>query len=333
MREECFRSGRAARRMLSILAGAAMAMSANLRADPPGLKPGLPGQARVPAEPEDPAVRARILADVRSVQPGKPFRLGVLLEMKPGWHVYWKNPGDAGLATSVEFVLPKGFSAGPLHWPIPERFEQAGNITSFGYEKSVLLWAQITPPRKIRRGGEVRIGARASWLGCKVQCVPGEAELELELAVREDAEADNAGLFARWQRRLPCKVGSAEAGVAVRVGGSVPTTPKWHTIRIELAWQGRVPSKVEWFPGYVRGLELGKPSIRAAGRKTEISVPARAMPGQEPSARTLGSLVAYSHGDGARRAVEVVVPLDRPGGKPARDPSPKTDSPGRSPPR
>jgi DsbC/DsbD-like thiol-disulfide interchange protein len=330
MREERFRFGRAVGRVLSILA-APIAMSANVHADPPGLAPGPPGQADVPAEPEDPGVRAKIAADVRSVQPGKPFRVGMLLEMKPGWHVYWRNPGDAGLATSVEFVLPKGFSAGPLRWPIPDRFEEAGDITSFGYEKSVLLWAQITPPKKLRRGGQVRIGARASWLGCKVQCVPGEAELELKLAVTEDAEADNAALFAQWQRRLPWKAGSAEAGVAVRVSGSAPTGPKWQTIRIELAWQGRMPAKIEWFPGHVRGLELGKPSMRTVGRKTEISVPVRAMPGQEPSARTLRCLVAYSRPDGVRRAVEVV--LRRPGEAPAQDRKPKTNSPGSGPPR
>src|ERR1700722_15895266 len=79
-------------------------------------------------------VRAELLANTSGVQAGKPFWLGVRLTIDPGWHVYWKNPGDAGLPTRVTFTLPNGFSAGPLRFPTPHRFDQPGNIVAFGYE-------------------------------------------------------------------------------------------------------------------------------------------------------------------------------------------------------
>src|ERR1700722_3147986 len=81
-----------------------------------------------------PHVQAELLANTSAIQPGKPFWLGVRLTIDPGWHVYWKNPGDAGLATRVKFTLPNGFSAGPLQFPTPHRFDQPGNIVAFGYE-------------------------------------------------------------------------------------------------------------------------------------------------------------------------------------------------------
>ena len=66
------------------------------------------------------AVQAQILADVSTVSPGVPFHVGVLFKVADGWHIYWKNPGDAGLATAVQWQLPDGFSAGPLRWPQPK---------------------------------------------------------------------------------------------------------------------------------------------------------------------------------------------------------------------
>ena len=90
-------------------------------------------------------VQAELFADVSAIQPGKPFWLGVHITIDPGWHVYWKNPGDAGLPTSATLSLPDGFTAGPLEFPTPSRFEQPGDIVVFGYENSVMLLTQSDP--------------------------------------------------------------------------------------------------------------------------------------------------------------------------------------------
>src|SRR5438067_6037154 len=85
------------------------------------------------AAPPKELVTATLLADVDSVKAGKPFTLGVLLKIKPGWHVYWKNPGDSGLPTRVTWKLPEGFTADELRFPIPTRFDQPGDIIGYGY--------------------------------------------------------------------------------------------------------------------------------------------------------------------------------------------------------
>ncbi len=156
----------------------------------------------VPAAPMS-AVKAQIVADVAAMQPGKPFDVGVLFTIDKGWHIYWKNPGDAGLATSVDWQLPEGFTAGPLRWPQPETFQQPGDIVGYGYEGSVLLVATVTPPKDLPAGRDVQIGAKAAWLGCQEVCVPGHTGLTMKLPVADAAAPANEKLFAEWEAKTP----------------------------------------------------------------------------------------------------------------------------------
>src|SRR4051812_30288621 len=105
--------------------------------------------ARAVVSPKD-LVQAELLADVKTVEAGKPFTVGVLLKIKPGWHVYWINPGDAGRATKVTFNLPEGWKAGELKYPLPVHFDQTGGILGYGYHDEVMLTAQITPPQNLK---------------------------------------------------------------------------------------------------------------------------------------------------------------------------------------
>src|SRR5678815_3819103 len=73
-------------------------------------------------------VKAELLADVSAIQPGQPFHVGVLLKIKPQWHVYWKNPGESGVATILDLKLPEGFKASPVQYPVPRQHEDPGGI-------------------------------------------------------------------------------------------------------------------------------------------------------------------------------------------------------------
>ena len=94
-------------------------------------------------------VRAELLADTNAVVPGKPFTVGLLLRMAPGWHTYWKFSGDAGLPTELKWKLPPGWKVGDIQWPIPLKTIDPGDIETYGYENEVLLMQEITPPAKI----------------------------------------------------------------------------------------------------------------------------------------------------------------------------------------
>ena len=146
-------------------------------------------------------VSGRLLADAAAIAPGGSFLMGVHLRMEPSWHVYWKNPGDAGLATQVQFRLPKGFTAGPLAWPRPMTFRQPGDIVGYGYKDEVLLIARVTAPKTLQPGSTIRLGAGASWLGCADRCVRGKADLSIDLPIAAAARPANEKLFAAWLKR------------------------------------------------------------------------------------------------------------------------------------
>jgi thiol:disulfide interchange protein/DsbC/DsbD-like thiol-disulfide interchange protein len=150
-------------------------------------------------------VVAQLVSENAALHPGTPFAVGLLLRMDPDWHVYWKNPGDSGLPTTIAWDLPAGFAAGSIQWPIPQRIETQGLVT-YGYSRQVLLLAEITAPATLPAGSSVVIRAKASWLACRVECTPGKADLSLSLPVSVSAVARNtawSGLFTDVRRSLP----------------------------------------------------------------------------------------------------------------------------------
>ena len=80
-------------------------------------------------------VRPELLADTNAVVPGKPFMVGLLLRMAPGWHTYWKFSGDAGLPTEMKWKLPPGWKIGDIQWPIPLKTIDPGDIETVRLRK------------------------------------------------------------------------------------------------------------------------------------------------------------------------------------------------------
>ncbi len=108
-------------------------------------------------------------------------RLGVKYVVAPGWHIYWENPGETGIPTTVDLTLPEGFTAGPVRYPGPETFMMPGDLTNYGYEGEVVVLADLTAPAALPGDGEIK--AETHWLVCRAeQCVPGSAALSLSLA-------------------------------------------------------------------------------------------------------------------------------------------------------
>ncbi len=147
-------------------------------------------------------VEATLLADTTAIVPGQTFRLGLLLRMAPGWHTYWENPGDSGLATEFELQLPPSFTAGPTGWPLPKRIIEPGDIQVYAYKGEVLLVRSITTPAAVD-AAEISIPVKATWLVCEAICIPGKADLRLTLPVASSAEPANTGLFAKFTAQLP----------------------------------------------------------------------------------------------------------------------------------
>ncbi|MGE5150002.1 MAG: protein-disulfide reductase DsbD domain-containing protein, partial [Rhodospirillaceae bacterium] len=64
-------------------------------------------------------IRAELVSEVSEVKAGEPFWVGLHFAILPKWHTYWKNPGDSGLPTEINWKLPAGAKADPIVWPAP----------------------------------------------------------------------------------------------------------------------------------------------------------------------------------------------------------------------
>ncbi len=197
------------------------------------------------ADDENP-VRAELISEVKSVQPGHPFWVAIHFKMDEGWHTYWKNPGEVGLPNKVKWDLPEGFEAGKLKWPYPEKIME-GDIAAFAYEGEVLLLSEIKTPASIE-GPEVTLKAEVGWLACKEICLPGEASVTLSLPVTaETPEADerNKDLFSVTRSHLPV----TEPAWGVKVESS------WGKFKLQFAALAQLES-AEFFPIEKRVVEL-----------------------------------------------------------------------------
>jgi DsbC/DsbD-like thiol-disulfide interchange protein len=148
-------------------------------------------------------IQVTLVSERAAIRPGEPFEIGLRMKLKEGWHTYWKHAGDAGLPLHVEWMLPPGFTAGPIEWPAPERI-QTGGLMSYGYGREVLFSTTITPPAEIA-ARSVAIAGAFDWLECKDACVAGFAKLTLAIPVRPGpAELGPAApLFADARARIP----------------------------------------------------------------------------------------------------------------------------------
>ncbi len=153
---------------------------------------------------------ASLEVESTTVVAGKPFWVGLQINLEPNWHVYWKNPGDAGLPVSLTWTLPTGYSAGPIHWPYPQRIS-VPPLMNFGYEGRVLLPVQITPPAHFDGQEKMELMAKAKWVVCQEICLPGSAELSLSLipapkgetATLPESNPETLDLFKKMKVALP----------------------------------------------------------------------------------------------------------------------------------
>jgi len=159
------------------------------------------------------ATKARLVLSAESVRPGDTVLAGVHLKMDRGWHVYWRNAGESGLPTRIEWTLPAGIRAGEIQWPVPEVFT-SGGLTTYVYQGETLLIVPLKVTEKMPRGS-VQLRAKVSWLECQEACVPGSGEVEATLLVgAETKTSSDAGLIETWQKRTP-----ASAPASVYRGG------------------------------------------------------------------------------------------------------------------
>jgi thiol:disulfide interchange protein DsbD len=149
-------------------------------------------------------VKSRLVSEVSAVAAGQSFWVALELDIRDGWHTYWRNPGDSGQATTLTWNLPAGFSAGDIVWPTPHRFELPP-LVNYGYAKHVMHLVQVTAPKDLKIGSPVTLSAKASYLVCSDVCIPEDSNLTLTLptATTGPIDAKDSALFAAARSELP----------------------------------------------------------------------------------------------------------------------------------
>ncbi len=151
-----------------------------------------------------PHVRVDLVAETLHPALGRALALAFDIRPSVGWHIYWMQPGGAGLPPQAAWTLPPGVTAGPLRHPTPSLFTLQGVASNVHAGRVVLLDA-LAVAQGTAVGAPLPVKVALTWLVCSVgECVPEHADLDLHLSVG-DGKADGSSrrLFAKARSALP----------------------------------------------------------------------------------------------------------------------------------
>jgi DsbC/DsbD-like thiol-disulfide interchange protein len=181
-----------------------------------GLPPGA-ARAADDASPwaGDARSAVRLIAGTRTNDSAQ-LRAGIEIRLKPGWHTYWRYPGDAGVPPRFDFSGSQNLKVAEVLWPAPHRLDEAG-LSTIGYDRDVILPLRVTPQDQHK---PVTLRVKLAYAVCEKLCVPAEGSAALALA--GEASTHEARLTAA-ERQVPRKValgaGDALAIRAIRREG------------------------------------------------------------------------------------------------------------------
>ncbi len=245
---------------------------------------------------------ARLALPVETARPGATVTAGVVLEMAPGWHTYWRNPGESGMATEIEWNLPEGVTAGEILWPVPELYSEDDLVTYVHHGTSVLLvplkLSDVLPP------GPLSIRAKVSWLECQVQCVPGSATIEATLKIgTQTTPSQDSNLIAQAQALLPRR----DADPGAKASWEGPATNDQRALIVEWpATEGLRSAR--FFPYPAKDYEISPQMERLPVDQSRVALrtTARKFSGEWPG--TLDGVIASREGDSSQ-AFEIQVTI------------------------
>ncbi len=224
---------------------------------------------------ENPHGKVRLVSSYNVAPTRGTLWLGVEFQPIAGWHVYWKNAGDAGYAPKVTWEGSRGISNPQFLWPAPHRYDLPGDVAAFGYEKEV-----VYPVHAELSGDRIHAVAHLSYLTCGTICVPYKYDFELDIPVGAAPEADQniKSLIERFANQVPLPVSSLE-------GASLVSTWRPHgpqaSLHVTLKWASdtgvRDPAI---FLEIIDGLSFGKPTVIEKSHEARFTVPVSTLGGE-----------------------------------------------------
>jgi thiol:disulfide interchange protein DsbD len=138
-------------------------------------------------------VVAQMVTSHDRVSPGQNFFIALSTTMDDHWHIYWKNPGDAGEPVAVHWDEYSDVQPGEIVWPLPTPI-LTGPIMNYGFDGRALFPMPVTMPLDAVIGSVISFDAEVTYLVCKDVCIPEMATLSVAVEVG-DPLLDNRWAF------------------------------------------------------------------------------------------------------------------------------------------
>lgn len=150
-----------------------------------------------------PFAAIRLVSGVAAVDDSKSLPLGLQFHLQPGWKIYWRSPGDAGVPPQLNWAGSQNIDpvSAEILWPAPERFDAFG-LTTAGYGGEITLPMQA---RTIDADRPADLRLNVQYLVCSTICVPGEGDLALSLPKGKKVVTPHQGEIDRYLARVPAK--------------------------------------------------------------------------------------------------------------------------------
>ena len=145
-----------------------------------------------------PADQAQMRLLLAAPQDGK-LEGGVELVLDPGWHTYWRNPGEAGIPPRFDFSQSTNVASVDVLYPAPERYDDGSGV-SLIYRDEVVFPLVVKPERP---GETVVLRVRAEFGICSEVCIPTNAESELEAPAEPRADPLTDARLTQFRARVP----------------------------------------------------------------------------------------------------------------------------------
>ncbi len=207
-------------------------------------------------------IEVSVFSDTSSIKAGETFSIVVRFQMKKGWHIYWKNSGNAGMPTDIRVNGPDGFEFGEIQWPRPIFFK-TGDIVTYGYKDQVLLFVPVTVPAALSES-PFSFEVKTDYLACKDRCYMMNSKQTIK--VPGDTVPDRLrSTVEKYRNAVPRPIDPGKEKFSV----------SWTEEGLELA--GPRPSSssddIQFFPISVSGVELGTPDISSSEQTFRFRIP------------------------------------------------------------
>ena len=208
--------------------------------------------------------QAQLVLAAESARPGDTVMAGIRLRMGTGWHIYWRNPGGSGIATSVDWELPPGVTPGSIRWPAPRKVPE-DDLTTYVYEGEVMLLVPIKLTADLHPG-TLELKAKVSWLECQTGCIPGDAAVQATLTIGPETRPsqDDAAIQAAL-KKLPQAITEAKPRAWWEKDATKATRP------LLVEWTSPTPAaEADFFPDTSEKFEVQPATERAEADSGKI---------------------------------------------------------------